>query len=57
MEPTYVMWIETADGQQVKAFTWTRDKETGMLRAKREAKEFGYGDVKVIAVPIEKAEA
>lgn len=56
MKPTYVIWIETADGRKIEAFTWTRDKDSGIARAKREGKEFGYSDFTVTAIPVEQEE-
>ena len=53
MEPKFVIWIELITGEIVKAFTWTRDRESGIERARRESAEFGYMNVaKVYATKI-----
>ena len=47
---TFTIFIRTASGDEVEAFRWTRDERSGVERAKREAKEFGYGEVEAWAV-------
>lgn len=42
MEPKFVILIELLTGEIVKAFTWTRDRESGILRARSEVAESGY---------------
>ena len=42
MEPKFVILIELLTGEIVKAFTWTRDRESGLLRARSEVAESGY---------------
>lgn len=34
----YVIYVETVTGEQIRAFTWTRDRESGVARARIEAK-------------------
>lgn len=36
------IFIRTEGGQVIKAFAWTRDAESGIRRALREAAEFGH---------------
>jgi hypothetical protein len=45
MEPKFVIWIELITGEIVKAFTWGRDLQSGIDRARSEAREFGYANV------------
>lgn len=43
LTPQFVIFIETAAGQIIRAFTWCRDEASGIARARREAVEFGHG--------------
>lgn len=52
MEPRFVIFVETITGEVIRAFTWCRDKASGIERAKRDAKEFGVTSVKIWAEPI-----
>ena len=53
IQPKFVIWIELITGDVIKAFTWCRDVESGIERARNEAKTFGYdGVVKVWATPV-----
>lgn len=53
MEPKFVIWIELVTGEIIKAFTWSRDRDSGIQRARTEAAEFGYSNVaKVYATKV-----
>ena len=39
------IWVKLLDGTEFLAFHWTRDAESGIRRATREASEFGYRNV------------
>jgi hypothetical protein len=52
MEPRFVIFIETVTGDIIRAFTWCRDRSSGLDRARRDAREFGYTPVRVWAEPI-----
>jgi hypothetical protein len=43
MEPRFVIFVETAAGEIVRAFTWCRDEASGIARARKDCIEFGYG--------------
>lgn len=53
LAPQFVIFIETAAGEIVRAFTWCRDEASGIARARREAGDFGYSPVRVWAEPVE----
>jgi len=57
LTPRFVIFIETATGEVVRAFTWCSDKSSGLARAEREAAEFGYSPTRVWAEPINKSTA
>jgi hypothetical protein len=44
MIPQFVIFVETATGQIIRAFTWCRDEASGIARARRDCVEFGHGD-------------
>lgn len=52
MEPKFVIFVETAAGETIRAFTWCRDEKSGIERAKRDAVEFGVTAVRVWAEPV-----
>ena len=52
-KPTYIIYVETITGEVFEAFTWCRDKESGIARARQEAPEFGHNVVKIWAKPLE----
>lgn len=52
MEPRFVIFVETITGEVIRAFTWCRDKASGIERAKRDAKEFGVTPVNIWAEPV-----
>jgi hypothetical protein len=52
MEPRFVIFVETVAGEIIRAFTWTRDLESGIARARREAAEFGFTPIRVWAQPV-----
>lgn len=43
MIPQFVIFVETAAGEIIRAFTWCRDEASGIARARRDSVEFGYG--------------
>lgn len=45
------IFIKTREGQTIRAFTWTRDAASGIARAMREAKDFGFDAVEAWAEP------
>lgn len=51
-KPTFVIFVETVTGEIIRAFTWCRDEASGILRAERDAKEFGHTTVRVWAEPV-----
>ena len=53
MEPQFVIIVETVTGEIIRAFTWCRDKASGIERAKRDAKDFGFNPVNIWAEPID----
>lgn len=53
MYPRFVIFVETAAGEIIKAFTWTRDEASGIARAERDCVDFGHGcPVRVWAEPV-----
>jgi hypothetical protein len=52
MEPRFVIFVETITGEIVRAFTWCRDRASGIERAKHDAKQFGVTPVNVWAESI-----
>jgi hypothetical protein len=53
LTPRFVIFVETASGQIIRAFTWCRDEASGLARARRDAIEFGHGSpARVWAEPI-----
>lgn len=56
--PRFIIFVETATGEIVRAFTWCRDEASGVARARRDCIEFGYGSpTRVWAERIEVANA
>ncbi len=47
----YEIWVKTKDGREVQAFNWTRDANSGIERAKIDAKEFAIKIIDAWAVP------
>jgi hypothetical protein len=45
MQPKFVIWIELVTGEIVKAFTWSRDLQSGIDRARNESRDFAYESV------------
>lgn len=43
LTPQFVIFVETTAGQIIRAFTWCRDEQSGLARARRDSIEFGYG--------------
>lgn len=54
MKPQFVIFVETNSGEIIEAFTWCRDRQSGVERARRDAKDFGHIPVKIWAEPIKK---
>lgn len=54
MEPRFIIFIETVTGEIIEAFTWCRDANSGIERARREAPEFGHNAVRIWAEEIVK---
>jgi hypothetical protein len=56
MTPQFVIFVETAAGNIIRAFTWCRDEASGLARARRDCIDFGYGcPTRVWAQPIDVA--
>jgi hypothetical protein len=51
-KPRFIIYVETVTGEIIKAFTWCRDENSGISRAKKDAAEFGVTPVRVWAEPI-----
>lgn len=49
---TFVLVAILADGTELELFRWTRDRESGLARARREAVEF-FGEAWLAGVTIE----
>lgn len=52
MIDAYQIFVETLTGDIVKAFTWMRDKQSGIAKGKQEARERNIGVARVWAEPI-----
>lgn len=52
MNTRFVIFVETAAGEIVRAFTWSRDAASGIARARKEASMFGFAAKKVWAEEI-----
>jgi hypothetical protein len=52
MTPRFIILVETITGDVLEAFTWTRDAQSGIDRARREAVEFKQVPVRVWAEPV-----
>lgn len=52
LAPTFEIWIRTADGQEIMAFTWCRDAASGCARARAEGPKFGHQVAAAWAVAI-----
>lgn len=53
MEPRFIIFVETAAGEIIKAFTCCRDEMSGIARARRDAKDFNVTPVRIWAEKIE----
>ena len=49
MKPNYVIFVETAAGEIVRAFTWSHDRASGLARARVEARDRGISVKRVWA--------
>lgn len=45
----YIIFVETATGEIIRAFTWMRDAQSGIEQAKLEATQRGIPFVRVFA--------
>lgn len=50
--PTFTIFVRTATGEVIEAFTWTRSEASGIARAQREAVDFGHDVVETWAVAL-----
>lgn len=55
MQPRFIIFVETSAGEIIRAFTWTRDEQSGINRAKADAIKFGLNVVRVWAEPVKVA--
>jgi hypothetical protein len=49
MQVRFVIFVVLRDGSSVEAFRWTRDEQSGIARALRDAREFGVDAVSAYA--------
>jgi hypothetical protein len=49
MNTRFIIFVETVTGEIIRAFTWTRDMQSGINRAMKDAKEFGFTPVRAWA--------
>ncbi len=52
MKPRFIIFVETATGDIIRAFTWCRDEISGITRAQRDARDFGVTPARIWAEPI-----
>lgn len=52
-KPRFVIFVETITGEIIRAFTWSRDENSGIQRAENDAKEFGHIPVYIWAESVE----
>lgn len=53
MEPRFIIFVETVTGDIIRAFTWCRDRTSGIERARADAREFGVTPARIWAEPVE----
>ena len=53
MEPRFIIFVETAAGEVIKAFTWCRDEMSGIARARRDAEDFGVKPARIWAQKVQ----
>lgn len=53
MEPRFIIFVETVTGEIIRAFTWCRDRASGIERARRDASDFGVTPARIWAEPVE----
>lgn len=53
MEPRFIIFVETVTGEIIRAFTWCRDRTSGIERGRRDAREFGINVARVWAESVE----
>ncbi len=53
MEPRFIIFVETITGEVIRAFTWRRDRASGIERARRDARDFGIEPARIWAEPLE----
>lgn len=52
MTKNYLIFVETITGEIIRAFTWSRDPQSGVERARQESSKFGFTPLRVWAEPI-----
>jgi len=52
MKPTFIIFVETATGEVIRAFTWCRDLASGIAIAEKDAADFGVKPVKIWGEPV-----
>lgn len=50
--PKFKIFAETAEGETIECFTWTRDEASGLRRAQADAKRFGVEARRFWAIPV-----
>jgi hypothetical protein len=53
-KPTFVIFVETAAGEIINAFTWCRDAASGIERAHMDTSNLGIQPIKIWAQPIKR---
>lgn len=56
IKPTYVIFVETIDGEIIEAFTWCRDEDSGIAKAREAMQNAGFTAVRVWAEPVKQVE-
>lgn len=57
LTPRFILFVETREGEIIKAFTWCKDEASGLLRAAYDAAQFGYDVKRIWAEPVVMANA
>lgn len=52
MRPQFIIFVETAAGEVINAFTWCRDALSGIARAEKDSKLFGVEALNIWAEPV-----
>jgi hypothetical protein len=53
MEPRFIIFVETVTGDIIRAFTWCRDRASGIEHARADARDFGVTPARIWAEPVE----